>query len=95
MRFFREIFPSLPRLRCRLWGCRLDEQFPFCECCHADLYDADFVQCGYFWRLQVGWAWLKALPSGLARRCDVCGKRMWFTKEPCCSEQCFSEWIPF
>jgi hypothetical protein len=29
-------------------------------------------------------------------RCQVCGKHMWFTRwSPCCSDECYSNWLPF
>ena len=86
-------FP-LAHLWCRLWGCEVDD-FPCYHYCGADTYEADFIQSGYLWRFQETWWWLKALPARVTRRCDVCGRRMWFTDDPCCSEQCFREWIPF
>jgi hypothetical protein len=34
--------------------------------------------------------------SDVMRRCEVCGKRVYFTRHsPCCSEKCFSKWYPF
>ena len=86
-------FP-LARIWCRLWGCEVERDFPYCACCGADIYN-DFAQRGYLWWVRESWWWLKALPARVTRRCDVCGRRMWFTDDPCCSEQCFSEWVPF
>jgi uncharacterized OB-fold protein len=59
------------------------------------LYDADFVQKGkldfiwwFVWKFSV-------LRRFVTSRCDECGKRMWFTSEPCCSDKCYDTWIPF
>jgi hypothetical protein len=83
------------RIRCLLWGCWCDEHSA-CPKCGSALYDADFIQIG-----KLGWmSRVRDLFKGIYcftnRHCEVCGKRMWFTRHsPCCSDECYSQWIPF
>jgi len=83
------------RLRCYLFGCWCDQNSS-CPKCGAALYDADFIQKGkldWVHRLRFIVADNVAL---VHRRCDVCGKRIWFTRwSPCCSEDCYDKYIPF
>jgi hypothetical protein len=83
------------RIRCVLWGCWCDRNGG-CPKCGSALYDADFIQIGRLaWMQRVGGR-LKQLRGFVNRKCEVCGKRYWFTgRNPCCSEKCYDEWIPF
>lgn len=31
----------------------------------------------------------------LRHHCYVCHRRMWLSKQECCSEDCFDNWLPF
>lgn len=83
------------RLRCRLFGCALDEIAPECCRCGAFIYD-DFIQHGRIsyplWRMRE--AFWSRWPI---RRCHHCNKLMWVRpfEAPLCSEKCAEDWIPF
>jgi len=86
----------MKRLLCHLWGCCCANEYPGCVRCGAALYDADFIQIGRLNWLIVLRYFIIGLWSDVMRRCEVCGKRVWFTRHsPCCSEKCFSKWYPF
>jgi hypothetical protein len=84
------------RLSCRWLGCCVGD-FPCCERCGADLYDANpgFIENGW-------WPWLTTpllrLRNRLpATRCQQCGRRLWLRRvsETFCSHQCHDAWLPF
>jgi hypothetical protein len=83
------------RIRCELWGCWCDEN---CACprCGAALYDADFVQIGKLQWVRDVRSFLHGAYKFTNRHCDVCRRRIWFTRNaPCCSRKCYDQWIPF
>jgi hypothetical protein len=84
------------RISCVLWGCWCDENNACPKCGSALYYDADFVQIGKLqWLFEVR-DFFRGKYSLVTRRCDVCRKRMWWTRhDPCCSDECFDKWIPF
>lgn len=87
----------MKRLLCKLWGCYCSDTHDFsCPRCGAALYDADFVQIGRLeWVYRVR-DFFRGKYAFITRRCDVCRKRMWFTRHnPCCSEKCYDQWLPF
>lgn len=82
------------RIRCFLWGCWCDENSA-CPKCGAALYDADFIQIGKLdWMRRMRGS-LNGLRYLMSRRCEVCGKRMKFSRDYTCSPKCADEWIPF
>lgn len=85
--------------KCLLFGCQQDENHWCCCRCGADPYDSDFVEAGSLHGLVGFWRWLRSRPRVIRRRiqhrCDVCRKRMWLSSEHCCSDKCYSQWIPF
>jgi len=84
-------------LKCRAIGCCLNDHTPECEHCGAYLYDTDFVLEGWITPLIRLRDRIIGLCRQFTRRCDVCGRRMWFTRlhDACCSEACYDKWIPF
>lgn len=87
---------KVARLWCHLFGCCLHEQVPECVRCGAHLYEGfcDYGKIsGPWWRVR-NWAWCQI--HRVYRRCECCGKVMWFKPhEPTCSEECDEKWIPF
>lgn len=82
------------RVRCVLFGCWCDENSS-CPKCGAPLYDSDFVQIGKLdWIKRVN-GWIKGISYLICRRCEVCGKRMRFSRDYTCSPKCNDEWFPF
>jgi hypothetical protein len=87
----------MKRLLCKLWGCWVHNDYPACGRCGSALYDADFVQIGRLnWVYRVRDA-LRGIYMSLAtHHCEVCHRRIWFTRHsPCCSDKCYSQWVPF
>lgn len=85
------------RLWCKIFGCRLEEHGPGCGRCGAWLYDWKFVDremafLGPYY--QFVW-WMRCNRLWFYHRCDVCEERMFFTKNNCCSEDCYDQWNPF
>jgi hypothetical protein len=91
----RKLRERLRRQLCLALGCGLAEYGPCCPRCGAELYYSDFVQVGYLNPFQRALDRIRALPGRVSRPCDTCRKRMWFTRDACCSEKCYSEWVPF
>lgn len=83
------------RIHCYLFGCWCDPNSA-CPKCGAALYDCEFIQVG-----KLDWVHsVRRLFAGIrcfvSRRCDVCGRKYWFTRSgPCCSQKCYDQWIPF
>ena len=83
------------RVRCVLFGCWYDQNSS-CPKCGAALYDADFIQVGRMDWVHKVRGKLSQIRAFVNRKCNVCGKRYWFTaNEPCCSEECYEDYIPF
>ena len=85
------------RLRCKIFGCQLEEYGPACGRCGAWLYNWEFVDrdmallspwYNFIW-------WLRGNRDWFYHRCAVCKEPMFFTKNECCSEECYDDWIPF
>lgn len=84
------------RLRCVLFGCGSDEVGCCPNCSLHPHMDAGYIDRGKLeWLLRFWWS-AKTL-RWITRRCEVCGKRMWFKHRLnfTCSEKCTREWIPF
>jgi hypothetical protein len=86
------------RIRCELFGCLYDS---YCGCvrCGAGLYEYEFLQepC---WALKPFYDakfWLSTHKWWLAHKCagEKCWQWMFFTHDHCCSEKCYSSWVPF
>jgi hypothetical protein len=83
------------RIRCILFGCWFDENHA-CPKCGAASYDPDYVQVGkmdWIYRLHDR---ICTYPNVVSRRCEVCGKLIWFpVGKRCCSQACWDKWLPF
>lgn len=86
-------------LLCKLIGCKTDHDYPdVCQRCGAHFY-YDGHDSGVLRRMW--WRIRDEVTLGTARvigrKCDVCGKRFKPRSrfDPCCSEACYQEWIPF
>lgn len=82
---------------CKIFGCELEEYGPACHRCGTWLYNYGFIAREMAWLYpwyRLTW-WLRCNRDWFYRRCAVCKKRMCFTKNECCSEECYSDWIPF
>lgn len=84
-----------PHWLCSLLGCDLD--IWNCSRCGEELYGGlDFVESGIIW-LGLWWlrwhVWIPLTP----RVCVICRRYTGFGKNApaCCSEKCWSEWVPF
>jgi hypothetical protein len=83
------------RIRCVLFGCWCDENYA-CLKCGATLYDPDYVQIGKMDWVSRLWAKICAVPHVVSKRCEVCGKLIWFPGgKSFCSQACWDKWIPF
>lgn len=83
------------RPRCDLFGCVCAEDYPACHRCGADIYE-DFIQTG---RLEPVFracaAALKLARKFAGKKCAVCGRRYWGGDDWTCSDECFTDWLPF
>ncbi len=88
--------PSQPKARCRLFGCVLDEHGPACIHCGLQYYEGfvhleESIVSGRWHRFHY---WVSS--KNPIRRCDHCRKLfLTRTNGACCSEACYSEWVPF
>lgn len=89
---------KIKRLWCLIDGCQCSHDLPGCVRCGAALYEDAFVRRG----LRVMY-WLRRWKSDAVafikgNKCDVCGRRFRPRDRihtACCSDKCYSEWIPF
>ena len=81
---------------CCLTGCVCD-RYPDCVRCGTNIYDSKFVEressllCWWYALVNRG----TFFRAQFFRRCAHCNKIMLFDKGPCCSEQCWHNWLPF
>lgn len=83
--------------RCRCFGCQYDD-ISVCVHCGTAIYDWPPHEDGWFWplwwRVCRPFRWLGGLIIG--KRCQQCKRRFWRGYDGyCCSDECFSKWIPF
>jgi hypothetical protein len=83
------------RWLCGWFGCVLDEHGSCCDRCGAWLYESDFVQYGSLEWIFAPWWWWRRSKAFVRHSCGECGKPIWFSDEPCCSEECAEKWVPF
>lgn len=86
-------------LLCKLIGCKLDHDCPdVCRRCGAHYYhdghDSGVLRrllCRIIDEIAIG------VDRVIGRKCSTCGKRFKpkTSYDPCCSEACYQEWIPF
>lgn len=85
------------RIRCTLFGCSDHHVYPACERCGEGIYD-DFIQRGWL-TPAIDWfasSTRRAWWFICGRRCEICKRWYWRGRdECCCSEECYSKWIPF
>jgi len=93
------------RFKCWLRGCETDDESYWgvtCFHCDAGIYDPEFYQSGFLWRV----LWSRPLISDLRHslsavihafhnRCGYCGKHLWFQSYGFCNQECEQKWIPF
>lgn len=86
----------MTRIHCILWGCWCD-MHSTCPKCGEHWYGGSVVQIGKLDWIKRYWHTLRGLSTRITGRCDVCGKRYWFWKHyyNCCSDECYSKWLPF
>ena len=87
----------MDRILCRIFGCEMEDFQGGCRRCGTWIYDWGFIPREAAWLnpwYRFTW-WLHCNRDWFWHRCDVCKKPMVFTKDSCCSEECYSEWCPF
>ena len=88
------------RILCKIFGCQSsDPYYPGCDRCGTDIYHWDFVQdrAAWLWPWYSFKWWVRCNQKFFIHRCgnEDCRKLVFFTKNQCCSEECYSNWIPF
>ena len=85
------------RILCHIFGCEMEDFQGGCRRCGTWIYDWGFIPREAAWLnpwYRFTW-WLRCNRCWFWHRCEVCKKPMVFTKDSCCSEECYSEWCPF
>ena len=87
----------MDKILCKIFGCELEENGPACRRCGTWLYNYGFVDQNMAWLApwyNLVWR-LRCNRDWVCHRCAVCKETVFFTKNECCSEECYDNWIPF
>ena len=96
--FLAQTREKLYRLQCKVSGCILDNEYHYtCDRCGESYDYGDFIHGYGMMQYAVDLKdKLRCYRKALFRRCEGCNRVMiGQPKEACCSDKCYSEWVPF
>lgn len=91
------------RLRCIATGCTCAPDYPACWYCGAPNYPYPDMHRFIEYPGRMGW-WLAikrrakaAIHAVRPKTCEMCNKRFYrgYGDGHCCSDECFTKWLPF